>query len=252
MLVKLDNPALLVKAVDVISELVTEVRIKVNEEGISITAMDPANVCMVGFVLPKTSFSQFETEQETLGVNLDSLKRILKRCGSGSSLILERKENNLKIQIQDRIRRNFTLNLIDIEKEDKQMPQLEFSARIRLNSVDLIDSIEDCAVVSDACSFIVENGNFVIESRGLNSARSEFSGDEAEIQTKEETDDSGEQIQKWKSRYSLEYLQKFTKAAKMAEKIVLQFSSEHPLKVDVRAEGMELSFILAPRVETND
>jgi proliferating cell nuclear antigen len=78
MLIKLEHPFLLSKAIEIISELVTEVRIKVEENGMSITAMDPANVSMVNFRVPKESFSQFETGNETLGVNLDDLKRILK------------------------------------------------------------------------------------------------------------------------------------------------------------------------------
>ena len=44
MLVKLDNPVLLARAVEIISELVTEVRMKVGEFGMSISAMDPAPV----------------------------------------------------------------------------------------------------------------------------------------------------------------------------------------------------------------
>jgi len=241
MLFKLENPMLLSKVVDLISELVTEVRIKVNEFGLSITAMDPANVAMVNFKLPKSSFSQFETDEEVLGVNLDNFKRILKRCGAGSSLLLEKKDNALHIQIQDRIKRNFTLSLIDIESEDKQMPNLEFSSRVELNSVDLVDSIEDSLVVSDACSFIIENGKFIIEAKGLDSSRSEFSGDEANIQA-----------ENCKSRYSLEYLSKFIKGSKLCDKTILNFANDHPLKIDLKTENMALSFILAPRVETED
>ena len=112
MLLKLENPTLLSRVIDIISELVTEVRLKVNENGMSIVAMDPANVSMVGFKLPRKSFSQFEAGSEVLGINLDSLKKILKRCGINSSLILEKKENMLNLQIHDRIRRDFNLNLI--------------------------------------------------------------------------------------------------------------------------------------------
>ncbi len=243
MFVRLNNPVLLTKAIEIISELVTEVRIKINDYGLSITAIDPANVAMVNFKLPKSAFSEFNVGvgEGVLGVNLDNLKQILKRCGSGSSLVLERQENLLSIVIQDRIKRNFTLNLIEIESEEKELPSLEFGARVELNSVDLIDSVEDCAVVSDACSFIVDDGKFVIHARGLNSARSEFSGDEANIQA-----------ENCKSRYSLEYLQKFLKGAKLSEKTILQFASDHPLRVDIRPGNMELSFILAPRVETDD
>ena len=241
MLVKLENPVLLSKVIDLISELVTEVRLKVNEFGFNITAMDPANVAMVEFKLPKTAFSQFEAGEEVLGVNLDNFKRILKRCGAGSSLLLEKKESVLHIQIQDRIKRNFTLSLIDIESEDKEMPNLEFSSRVELNSVDLIDSVEDSLVVADACAFIINEGKFIIEAKGLDSSRSEFSGDEANIQA-----------ENCKSKYSLEYLTKFVKGSKLCEKTVLNFANDHPLKMDLKTEHMALSFILAPRVETED
>jgi len=241
MLVRLENPGLLSRVIDIISELVTEVRIKVNEFGLSITAMDPANVALVKFLLSRDSFSQFEAGDEVLGINLDNLKRILKRCGPGSSLIMEKKENILNIQIQDRIKRNFNLSLIEIESEEKEMPNLEFSSRVELNSVDFIASIEDCMVVADACSFIIDEGKFIIEAKGLNSAMSEFSGDEAKIEA-----------ENCKSRYSLEYLQKFLKGAKLAEKTFLHFAEDHPLRVDFKNAGMDLSFLLAPRVETDD
>ena len=241
MLVELQNPSLLSKAVDIISDLVTEVRIKVNEFGMSITAMDPANVAMVNFKLPKSAFAKFELDSEVLGVNLDDFKRILKRCSNSGSLTLAKKENLLEISIKDKIQRNFTLNLIEIESEDKEMPALEFSSKVEIDSLDLVDSIEDCSVVADACGFIIEEGKFVVEAKGLNSARSEFSSDEANIQA-----------ENCRSRYSLEYLQKFMKGAKISEKSLLKFAEDHPLRLDFRADNMELSFILAPRVETED
>ena len=242
MLVKLDNPILLSKAVEIISDLVTEARIKVNDFGLGISAIDPANVSMVGFRIPRSAFSQFETEKEVLGINLDNLKQILKRCNSGSSLIMEKKENLLVIQIQDRIKRNFTLNLIEIESEDvdfhEKESRMEFSSRIEIDSQDLIASVEDCAVVADACTFIVRNGRFAIEAKALNSAMSEFSGDEAKIE--------GENS---KAKYSLEYLGKFMRGAKLCDKTVIKFAEDHPLKIEFKWQGMELDFILAPRVE---
>jgi proliferating cell nuclear antigen len=241
MKVKLDNPVIFSKAMEIISELVTEVRLKVNEFGMSVVAIDPANVAMVGFKLPKSFFSIFESEDEVLGINLDDLKRILKRCGAKSSLILERKENMLNIRIEDRILRNFSLGLINIDGEEKEMPNLEFSSRVEINSIDFIDSIEDCSVVAEACSFIVDEGKFVIEAKGLNSARAEFSGDEAKINA-----------ENCKARYSLEYLSKFIKGSKLSEKTILNFATNHPLKMEIRNESMEISFILAPRVETED
>jgi len=242
MLVKLEDPSLFSKVIEVISDLVTEVRIKLNEFGMSITAIDPANVAMVRFKLPRSAFSQFETGDEVLGINLDSLKKILRRCSNGTSLILEKKDNCLEIKVLGKIMRNFSLNLIEIESAEKEIPSLDYSARIEISSPDLISSIEDCIVVSDACSFKVSSEKkFIIESKGLNSARSEFSSDEAKIEAEE-----------CKSKYSLEYLQKFMKGMKLCEKTILFFANDHPMKMDLKTEHMELNFLLAPRVETED
>jgi proliferating cell nuclear antigen len=241
MLVKLENPAHLSKVIEIISELVTEVRIKINEFGMSIVAIDPANVAMVGFKIPKSAFSQFESGNEVLGINLNDLKRILKRSGTKSQIVFEKQENVLNIEIYDRIKRNFKLSLIEIEGEDKEMPNLEFSSKIEINSLDFVDSITDCIIVADACSFIVENEKFIIEAKGINSAKAEFSGDEAKINA-----------ENCKSRYSLEYLSKFIKGAKLSDKIFLNFANDHPLRMDFKTEHLELSFILAPRVETED
>jgi proliferating cell nuclear antigen len=245
MLVKLENPGLLSKAIELISELVTEVRIKINEFGMSISAMDPANVAMVGFKIPRSAFLEFETDEETLGVNLIDLKRILKRCGTGGSIIIKKNENVLEIDILDRIKRSFKLALVEVDAEDinfdEKVAKMEFVSKIKINSVDLVDSIDDGLVVSDACSLAVEQGKFVMEARGMNSTRAEFSGDEVEI--------TGEDCH---SKYSLEYLQKFSKGVKICDRVELSLSTDHPLKLDIKADSVELSFVLAPRVETED
>ena len=74
MLLKLNNPKLFAEVIGIISELVLEVRIKVDADGMSILAIDPANVAMIIFKLPNTAFSQIEIDKrEVLGISLDNL-----------------------------------------------------------------------------------------------------------------------------------------------------------------------------------
>ena len=242
MQLKLDDPRIFSNLISIISELVTEVRIKVNKEGMGLVAVDPATVAMVYFHIPAELFSQFNVEkEEVLGVNLDNLKSILRRCGLGSSLIMEKDENLLKISIQDKIRRDFTLALIDIEGEEKEMPEWEFKSVIKMDAQSFVDAIEDCLVVSDACTFIAEPNRFIVEAKGLNSARTEFSSDEVQIFS-----DSSS------ARFSLEYLNKFIKGAKISNKVELNFSDNHPMRVNFPAGKIILSFVLAPRIEQED
>src|SRR3989338_473489 len=155
--ITLANPKIFSDIVTIISELVTEARIKVNKEGIMLTAIDPANVAMVYFKIPSSLFSEFELQKDVdLGLNLNNLKAVLRRCKPGSALILEKQENMLNLTIKDRIKRDFSLALIDIDMEEKSLPQWEFNSVIHVNSDTFVEVIEDCAVVSDACTFIAE------------------------------------------------------------------------------------------------
>ncbi len=243
MLLKLQNPKLFSEIISIISELVLEVRLKVSKEGLRIIAIDPANVAMISFKLPNTAFSQIEVEkEEVLGVSLESLKAVLRRVKSGSVLTIKREENELNLQIQDRVKREFNLALIEVEQEEKELPNLEFASKIEMSSMDFQEAIEDCSVVADACSFIAEADKFTIQAKGsLNSFKSEFSSDELNIQA-----------EKSSSKYSLEYLQKMIKATKLTDKTIINFSSDYPLRLDFNTPVLELSFILAPRVETED
>ncbi|MFH1711392.1 MAG: proliferating cell nuclear antigen (pcna) [Nanoarchaeota archaeon] len=241
MLLKLENPKILSDIISVISELVSEVKLKVDMNGMSIIAIDPANVALVSFKLPASSFSALETTSEILGISLDSLKNVLRRCSSGSSLVMKTEDNTLNIEIHDKITRKFTLALIEIESEDKQVPTLDFTSKVEMSSSDFLSSVEDCMIVADACTFAVKEGKFIVEAKGLNSAKNEFSGDEVKI----EGGDS-------KSRYSLEYLQKFTKGTRVSDKVKINFSDDYPLKIEFRTDLAELVFVLAPRVETED
>ena len=242
MLLKLESPKILSDIVSIISELVTEVRLKISKEGLSLTAIDPANIAMVYFKVPAELFSQFELEkEEILGVNLESLKSVLRRSGLGSSLTIQKNDNLLKLSIQDKIKRDFTLALIDIESEEKEMPKWEFKSVIKMDSQEFVEVIEDCLVVSDACTFIASPTKFIVEAHGLNSARAEFSTDEVEIYS-----DNGT------ARFSLEYLNKFIKGAKISSKVTISFSDNHPMRIDFPTGNVMLSFVLAPRVEQED
>ena len=123
----------------------------------------------------------------------------------------------------------------------ERFPSLDFVSRIEMSSTDFSEAIEDCSVVADSCSFISEPDKFIIKAKGsLNSFKSEF------------TDEVNLQAEQANSKYSLEYLQKMIKASKITDKVNINFSSDYPLKLEFNTPFIELNFILAPRVETDD
>jgi proliferating cell nuclear antigen len=240
MILKLDEPRLIGDAIGVISEIVSEVRIKLLEDGLSIVAVDPANVALVIFKLPKESFSQYDAGNEVWGVNLGDLKKILKRASGSASIVFEEDAGKLKITIYDKVKRVFNLALIEVSSEDKDIPELNFGARAELNADDFAQAVEDAGVVADSCAFIVKDGKFIVEGVGnLNSARAEFSGENIEL------------FGVGRSKFSLEYLMKFIKATRISGKVVVNLSDDYPLKLDFPGERMGIGFVLAPRVEND-
>lgn len=238
MITKLDNPKKLIDAISVISELVTEVRLKFLDEGLSIVAVDPANVAMVIFKMPKETFSQYESDKEVIGINLDDLKRILKRASSASSINFETEDNQLKISVLDKSKRTFVLSMIESNSEEKNEPSLNFACSVEMDSADLTQTIEDCFVVADSCALISQDNQFIVEAKGsINSAKNEFSSDVISI--------SGT----GKAKYSLEYLMKFIKASKISDKVKINFSDNYPLKLEFIGDQLGIAFVLAPRVE---
>lgn len=242
MLLKLENPKILAEAVSVISDLVLEVKAKVTKKGFEIIAIDPANVALVILKIPSSAFSQYEVDkEEELGLNLEDFKQVLRRINE--PLIIERKENTLKLKTQDRAKRAFSLSLIDVEQEERKIPELNFDTRIEIPAIVFGDVITDALIVSDSANFITskQDDTFTVQSKGtLNQAKTEFNSDEIKL----EAQDS-------KAKYSLEYLAKFARASKIAPKLTINYSNDYPARFDFinQDTNLEISFILAPRVE---
>jgi len=242
----LAEPRILVDSVNIISEIVNEVRFKINKEKIDLVAMDPANVAMVDFKLFSSAFSEYHVEKDhELCVSLDSLKSVLKRVKPSDMLTIELDEekNRLKIQLKSDNVRTFNLALIDIEEKEQRVPNLNFNAVVETTSMVFDDAIQDADVVADAVILKALNDRFVIEGE------SNMSNVLAEINKDDETKINLKSSDQSISKYSIEYLKKIVKGGKLANKVKLQFGNDYPLRVDYLVEDkVNLGFILAPRV----
>ena len=242
----LAEPKYLKDGLAIVSEIVTEATIKITSDLLELIAMDPANVAMVAFKIPASSFLSFELEKPTnLTVNLNSLKQILRRTKSSDILTLEQEENKLKIILQSTSTRTFYLPLIDMDDKEQKIPNLSFCAEIKTLSSLLNDAVDDVDVVGESVTFGVQSETFVVASKGdLSKATVEIPADG---QTKIECSEDGA-----KAKYSIEYLKKMIQGSKLSDQVVIQFSKDYPLKITYAVKDkVELSFVLAPRVDND-
>lgn len=231
--------------INIISELVTEVKFKFDKDKMQMVAMDPANVAMTVFQLLSPSFSEYEVNNEEISVNLDNLKNILKRVKSSDTLIIELEKNKLKITIKGESTRTFNLALIDLNNTEQKIPELDFPIKINTNTILFNEVIEDMDVVSDSVNFLLKDNKFVVNTEG------NFSNAHVELMPSNETVINSS-VKDAKSKYSLEYLKKIIKGSKLTNDVTIQFDKDYPLKIDyLIKDRLSLSFLLAPRV-SND
>ena len=237
---------LLKDSIGIISELVSEVNFKIDKDKIEIIAVDPANVVMVVFKLFGSAFIEYDVKKEdNIAVSLDSLKQILRRVKPTDTLTLELDEekNRLKVILKGDSHRTFNLSLIDIEDKEQKVPVLDFPVRVEINSQVLEDAIEDVGIIAESVTLNVAKDRFFIESEG------NFSDANVELRRDEETliELMGEAV---RAKYSIEYLKKIVKGGKLADKAIIQFNKDYPLRIDFKVlNKLDLAFILAPRVD---
>jgi len=247
MRLSLTEPGYLKDSIAVISELVNEARFKITPDGLELVAMDPANVAMVIFKLLSSCFSEYDVKNTIeIGINLNNLKQILRRAKPNDKLTLElMPDQKLQITLKSNTTRTFNLAILELEDKEQKIPELEFPVSIKMSSSSLSESIEDVGIVAESVSFEAEPNKFTVKAEG------DLSRAQVEIPSDEGTNISV-QGDKFRSKYSIEYLKKIMNGGKLADTVEILFNQDYPLRVDYKVvDKVLLSFILAPRVEND-
>ena len=244
----LAEPRYFKESVSIISELVTEVKFKVKNDRLELVAMDPANVAMVVFKIFSSGFTQYTfKEEEDIAINLSSLKQILRRAKGDDILSLETTEDNkLKIELKGITVRSFSIPTLELEDKEQRVPELIFPLTVEMNSSTLSESIEDVSVVAESVTFLGEKDQLLVKAEG------DLSKALIEIKPNEDTVIRSTSSDKYKAKYSLEYLRKMISGGKLSDKVSLHFNTDYPLKLEYKVtDRLLLCFILAPRVDND-
>ena len=244
----LAEPRLLKDSVGIISDLVSDVKIKFDSDKLEIVAMDPANVAMIIFRLLSSSFIEYSVGgEETIAVSLDNLKQVLSRSKPSDNVIFELDEetNKLKIELKGETSRRFNLALLETQEKDQKVPKLDFTGSIELNTAVFNDAIDDMDIISDSIILNLNREKLVMESIGNTSdAKSHLDVREGGVISCSED--------AIKAKYSIEYLKKIAKGGKLANSVSLKFGQDYPLQIEYKVQDkLQLTTILAPRV-SND
>lgn len=240
---ELSDSRILKTVFDAISSIVDEVQIKVDEAGLRVDAIDRSHITFVHLELKRELFDLY-AYSEPLRINVDTeeLMKVLKRAKADDTVVLSVDEGSFIISFEDEARRTFKIRLIDIEYEAPNAPEMNYPAEIEMPFSLLKNSIQDINIVSEKVRFRADPDKLFIEAEG----------------------DYGDVNIEWihgakvripvRSAFSLEKIKEMLKADKFADSVFLKLGTDMPLSLSLRMAADEgvLSFILAPRIESEE
>lgn len=237
----------LMKAVQAV---VDEGTFKIDQEGMKLIAMDPAHISLVDFELSNSAAEEYVCEGELqMTISISELMKFLKRAKKGESLTLSYDEDAKKLELtlvdatgsREKI---FTLNTLETVEARSVTPRLSFEAKARV-SVDAVkDAVKDSGVVSDYVKITINPDAVVFLAKGeLGTVQTKLSRMGAavyEIEADKEV---------W-AHFSINYLDKIVKpASSLSDEVVMQLSTNKPIKLSFPIPSGRLEYLIAPRIE---
>jgi len=232
---------------DSVGVLVDECKIHLDDGGIEIRAVDPANVGMVDLSLDAEAFESYEADGGLIGVNLVRLQDIAGMADSDQLVHLELDEETRKLHISiDGL--EYTLALIDPEsiREEPDLPGGDLAATIVIEGRDIDRAVTAADMVSDHIELGVDESDEVFYVKAQ--------GDTDDVHLELDADDLIDLVVgPASSLFSLDYLQDMNKAIPKDTEVTMELGDEFPVKLhfDIAEGEGEVTYMLAPRIQSN-
>ncbi|MFH0835853.1 MAG: proliferating cell nuclear antigen (pcna) [Candidatus Micrarchaeota archaeon] len=242
----IDDAKFFKSCIEAVVNLVDEGTFVLSEEGLHLRSMDPSQIAMVDFILPKKAFSKLNVQDKvSISVNLVDFSKILARARPDDKLTvkLDEEESRLVLEFKGDSKRHFKLPLIDAPSNLPKEPKIEFDAMVRIKGGAMKCMLQDAGLLSSHVVLHALDSEFIIEAHGdagdLHSLTPGSSKDVAELKVTGET----------RAMFPFEYMDDLTRACPDDGVMSLNLKTDSPVKVQYQIGDALLSYYLAPRVE---
>lgn len=233
-------------ALDPVATLVDECKIRLTEDGLSIRAVDPANVGMADVDLPARAFETYEADGGVIGVNLDRLQDVLSMGSAGDLAHLSLDEETRKLHIEiDEL--SYTLALIDPDsvRQEPDIPDLELPADVAFEGSELARAVSAADLVGDHVSLAADpdDETFAISAEG--------DTDDVEVTLGADELATADVPERAESLFSLDYLEDMTRPIGSDVIVLFRLGTEMPVKFRYTNGEASVQHLLAPRIQSS-
>ncbi len=229
--------------VEVISTLVSEVKLGISKDGIDVKAVDPSHVAMLVLKLNKNAFEEFTGEPTEIGVDVEKMKEVLRLCKPGDTLDLQYDggKNRLVLHVGKVTRHMSVVDPAGIT--DPKVPNVAPPGVAVVRTEELRQGIRGSESISDHVTITLDPESFTMHSEGET--------DRVDLKLPKESLKRLDAKESVKSMYPLDFFSNMVKSITSSEEVTLHVGNEYPLKIEFQVAGGkgEGRFLLAPRVE---
>ncbi|MCX6774408.1 MAG: proliferating cell nuclear antigen (pcna) [Candidatus Micrarchaeota archaeon] len=233
------------KAMEAIWNIIDEGIFKIGKDQISLIAMDPSQISMIIFRLPKETFLEYEvSEPISVGIDIDYAKKILKRAKANEQIRISIEKGKLIMTFEtDKSKREFRMPLLDLTEGVSKEPPIEYNNSFKIASETLKEIVEDTSIVSNYVKFVLDPDTVSIDIKSdTGEIREDFKVGEDVMEIKAETGA--------RSLYPVQYLSDILKATRKSDIVSIYMETEKPLRLEFNLEGAFIRYYLAPASES--
>jgi len=235
------------KLFEAMSVLVDEVIWKFDADSLMVRHMDPSRVAMFDLTIKKEDFEEWNvTKPGYCCFNIEEVKKIVfgkpLKKDTLIRIAVDGEHSRIAFTLKDNRTRERSFPTLEPSIEEIPTPKITHNAAYKVIAKQVAEDIDDLNRISDHMTLIGTNDTLRMTAEG------EYTKGDTTYKRGDDTLLDIELREESKATYSFSYLKEFIDPA-LCDLILIQFSTDMPMKMTLCTRFGELAYWLAPRVE---
>ena len=238
---------------EALKEILTDGNLIIDENGIKLIAMDSTKSVLIFLKLDASKFEYFYCKERIkIGVNFLNLYKLIKTINNTDTLtffIHKDNTNKLGIKMNNNIKNIetiYSLNLLDINQDDIDIPPAEFDTELTMPSNDFQKLIRDMVNIGEETEIKSYGNSLIFNCNGDFASQSSILNETQDGLHFINNCDENHLVQ---GLFSLKYLLLFTKCTNLCSQIQIYIKNDYPLIIQYTIASLGIiKLCLAPKV----
>ena len=230
-----------------------DARVNIDENGVSITVVDTANVCMVSATLKKEGTAMWssvfadELDEGAIGFDVKEILRFIGSADKESDVLVEYLPGMSRIRVGlGNLRYDLALMSLDVIKKSPKAPEIDLPVRMVLEGKEFRHIVASAEKIGDYIGFRASDLGVTAYSKSettdmsLNMLKSDMA--EYGIDSAEKKDIN--------ATYAIEYMTPISKVMANKTEMTMKFGDDYPCSIETTFDygKGDIKYLLAPRI----